>query len=176
MIPQVKTCGRPMKMDEKILQMENYLASIILGEFPGLDPGGEEPRHMGVRYRMTFDYDKETEEMKLDLAPVLSEESPEWLGPVLNMCLTQVSFALEDDPVAFLKYFQREIDTGVPQRMGDIYLNIPLYDKMFMYHLPLGCALHLLPKEVLQTLKRVRGHLFCREVIKELSAREQHTR
>ena len=163
-------------MHEKITQLENYLSSIIMGEFPGLNHSTEEPRHLGVRYRMVYNYDKEKDEMNLDLTPILSEESPEWLGPVMNMCLTQIGFALDDDAIGFLKYFQKPMVTIEEQRMGDIYLHVPLYDRMFMYHLPLGCAIHLLPGDVLKRLKMVHGHKFCREVIKEMATREMHSR
>lgn len=163
-------------MSERITQLEGYLSSIILGEFPDLNPSAEEPRHLGVRYRLLYDYDNAKKEMKLGLTPVLSEESPKWLGPVLNMCLTQIGFALDDNAPGFLMYFQQPMVNVEQQKMGDVYLHISLHDRTFMYHLPLGCAIHLLPKETLLALKRMRYHKFCREVIKELAAREMHTR
>lgn len=164
-----------MKMSEKIQQLEGYLSSIILGEFPGLDLSNVEPGHLGVRYSMIYEYDKDIEELKLDVKPILGDYSPEWLGPVLNMCLTQMGWTMNDDPIGFLKHFQKSMDTFLEQRVGDIYLHIPLHDKMFMYHLPLGCALHLLPLDVLKKLKSSRGHEFCREAIKEMANRERHS-
>lgn len=165
-----------MKMTERIMQLETYLSSIILGEFPNFNISTVEQGHLGVRYSMTYEYNKETGELEMDIKPILSEHSPDWLGPVLNMCLTQVKFLLDDDPIAFLKHFQTPMQDQFNYKHGDIYLNITLYDRVFMFHLPLGCVMHLLPIDTLKKVRGVRGHMFCREAITEINAREQHSK
>ncbi len=160
-----------MKVKERIKSMETYLSGVILGEFPSINPGNITPGHMGVTYSMLYTWDKDKKKLTLGVETQLSEHSPEWLDPVLKMCLVQIRHVLREDGVRFLKYFSQPLETLYPQKMGDIYLNIQLYDHTFMYHLPLGCAMHLLTEEELIRLRRIKNHKFCREAIKELENR-----
>jgi len=168
-----------MTIKNDVEGMENYISSAIIMEYPDISLDDLEGKELGIKFISKYEYNKEKSTWTLQIDTVVADDSPEWLQTVLNMCITQISYGIEDYGVELFKFFMAQYTTSqseIAHKDGDFYLNILLHDKVFMFHMPLHTAMHMCTEEQLLRMKKHPKHYWCREAITELDVRERYRR